>query len=339
MRAALLHGPRDLRVESAPAPVAGAGEVIVRVGVAGLCGTDHRIWSGDRAVAYPRVMGHEFVGRVESIGAGVTRVGVGERIVVEPNYSCGVCPLCREGNRNLCLSRTAVGIDVDGCFAEAVRVPERCCWPAPTGVADEELVLTEPLAVVVRAVARAGLRAAETAAVVGVGTLGLLALQVIRARGGRVLCVGRSRRRFALAAELGAERVHALGDGPTARASAEFSGREGVDCVIETAGTPEAVTVALDLVRPGGRIVLTGLPHAPTPVSFFSVVRREVTITGSMIYQDEFAEAMRLVAAGQVQTAPLITHRFALDAIGRAFAAHEEPGAIKVAVLPSTPGR
>ena len=334
MKAAILYGPRDLRIEPSSAPAAGNEEVVVRVGVAGLCGTDHRIWSGDRAVAYPRVMGHEFVGRVEAVGAGVTRVRVGDRVAVEPNYSCGVCPLCGEGNRNLCLSRTAIGIDVDGCFAEVVRVPARCCWPAPAGVADEDLMLTEPLAVVVRAVARSGVRAGERAAVVGVGTLGLLALQVLRARGARVLCLGRSGRRFALARELGADSVHALSDGPPDRAARAFSGREGVGCVIETAGTPEAVNHALEVVRPGGRIVLTGLPHAPTPVGFFSVVRREVTITGSMIYQDEFADAMRLVAAGQVRTAPLITHRFPLDEISRAFAALDEPAAIKVALVP-----
>jgi L-iditol 2-dehydrogenase len=334
MKAAVLHGPRDLRVERSSSPTVAPDDVVVRVRVAGLCGTDHRIWTGDRPVGYPRVMGHEFVGRVEAVGDGVTRVAVGDRVAVEPNYSCGTCPLCREGNRNLCLSRTAIGIDVDGGFAEIVRVPARCCWSAPTGVADEDLMLTEPLAVVVRAVERAAVRAGETAAVVGVGTLGLLALQVLRARGGRVLCIGRSSRRFALARELGADAVHATSDGPLQPVARAFSGREGVDCVVETAGTPEAVNHALEIVRPGGRVVVTGLPHDPTPVLFFSVVRREVTITGSMIYQDEFVEAMRLVAAGQVHTPPLITHRFPLDDIARAFAVHEEPTAIKVAVIP-----
>ena len=334
MKAAFLHGPRDLRIQPAPAPTPAAGDVVVRVAMAGLCGTDHRIFTGDRAVAYPRVMGHEFVGRVEAVGAGVTRVAIGDRVAVEPNYSCGACPLCREGNRNLCLARVAIGIDVDGCFADVARVPARCCWPAPANVADEDLVLTEPLAVVVRAIERAAVRRGETLAVVGVGTLGLLALQVLRARGARVLCVGRTGRRFALARELGVDAVHATSDGPLEAAARAFSGREGVDAVIETAGTPEAVNHALELVRPGGRVVLTGLPHAPSAVSFFSVVRREVTITGSMIYQDEFAEAMRLVAAGQVRTGPLITHRIRLDDIARAFVAHEEPTAIKVAVLP-----
>jgi len=301
--------------------------------MAGLCGTDYRIWTGDRVVQYPRVLGHEFVGRVAAAGTGVSGVRPGDRVVIEPNYACGTCPLCLEGNRNLCLARTAVGIDVDGCFAEVVRVPARCCWPAPEGAADEDLLVTEPLAVVVRAVARAAVGPNECAAVVGAGTLGLLALQVLRGRRARVLVVSRSDRRFALARELGASATHAMSDGALDAAARAFSGREGVDVVIETAGTADAVTHALDLVRPGGRVVLTGLPHEPTPVAFFSVVRREVTIAGSMIYQDEFPEAMRLVAAGTVRTRPLVTHRFALDALGEAFAAHRRPDSIKVAVL------
>jgi 2-desacetyl-2-hydroxyethyl bacteriochlorophyllide A dehydrogenase len=334
MKAAVLHGPRDLRVEPARMPEPRAGEVVVRVGLAGLCGTDYRIWSGDRSVRYPLVLGHEFVGTVAAIGAGVSRVRVGDRVAIEPNYSCGACPLCREGNRNLCLSRTAVGIDVDGCFAEAVRVPERCCWPAPAGVADEDLMVTEPLAVVVRAVGRGAVARGESAAVVGGGTLGLLALQVLRGRGARVLVVSRTARRFPLARELGADATRAVDAGSLEAAARDFSGREGVDVVVETAGTAEAVAHALTLVRPGGRVVLTGLPHEPTPVAFFSVVRREVTIIGSMIYQDEFPEAMRLVAAGTGRTRPLVTHRFGLDAIGEAFAAHRTPESIKVAVVP-----
>jgi len=334
VKAAILHGPRDLRVESSTRPEVRGDEVLVRVTVAGLCGTDYRIWSGDRPVAYPRVMGHEFVGRVETIGAGVTRVAPGGHVAVEPNYSCGTCPLCWEGNKNLCLARTAVGIDVDGCFAELVRVPARCCWPAPAGVADEDLVLTEPLAVAVRAVGRADVRSGETVAIVGAGTLGLLAVQVARGHGARILVVSRTARRFALARDLGAEATHTVEDGPLDARARAFSGREGVDCVIETAGTAEAVNHALALVRPGGRIILTGLPHESTPVEFFSVVRREITILGSMIYQDEFSEAMRLVADGTVKTRPLVSHRFPLAAIGDALATPAQPDPPKLALAP-----
>ena len=112
-----------------------------------------------------------------------------------------------------------------------------------------------------------------------------------------------------------------------------FSGREGVDLVVETAGAAEAVTQALELVRPGGRVVLTGLPHEPTRVAFFSVVRREVTLVGSMIYRDEFPEALRLVASGAVKTRPLVTHQFKLDAIDDAFRTHTDASAIKVALV------
>src|SRR5207245_3986428 len=195
-----------------------------------------------------------------------------------------------------------------------VRVPARGCWPAPAGVADEDLVLTEPLAVAVRAVGRAGVRSGETVAIVGAGTLGLLAVQVARGHGARVLVVSRSARRFALARDLGAEATHTVEDGPLDARARAFSGREGMDCVIETAGTAEAVTHALALVRPGGRVILTGLPHEPTPVEFFSVVRREITILGSMIYQDEFSEAMRHVADGTVRTRPMVRPHSPTDA-------------------------
>jgi len=333
MHAAVLRSPRHLAIEQTPSRPPGPDDVRVRVAVAGLCGTDYRIWTGERPVAYPRVMGHEFVGRVAGFGDHVTGFTIGDRIVVEPNYSCGHCPLCREGNRNLCLSRTAIGIDVDGGFAEEVSVPAPCCWKVPDSLSDLEAVITEPLAVVVRAIGRAAPMPGETAAVVGAGNLGLLALQVLRTRGARVLAIARTRTRLALAGDLGAERVHALVDGGLEAASREFSGREGVDVVVETAGTPEAVNDALRVVRPGGRVVLTGLPHEPTSVDFFGVVRREVTITGSMIYQHEFGEALALVAAGRVTVSRLITHRFPLASIAEAFRAHVEPTSLKVALV------
>ncbi len=332
MKAAVLHGPRDLRVHASSDPEPNSDQVLVRVDAAGLCGTDYSIFTGDRAVAYPRVMGHEFLGAVAAVGPGVTRLGRGDRVVVEPNYSCGACPLCLEGNRNLCLGRTAVGIDVDGGFAELARVPARCCWPIPAGLADEDALLAEPLAVVVRAVNRGAPRLGETAAILGAGTLGLLALQVLRARGARTLVVSRTARRFDLARRLGAEATHVLEKGSLTTVARAFSGREGLDLVVETAGTAEAADCALALVRPGGRVVLTGLPHEATPVSFFTVVRREITIIGSMIYQDEFSEALRLLAERRVQGQPLITHRFGLDAIGDAFLAHRDPASIKVAL-------
>ena len=335
MHAAILRGPRSLTVGPSPNPEIGPEDALVRVRMVGLCGTDYRIWSGDRPVDYPRILGHEFVGRIESVGCDVGHVTVGQRVVAEPNYSCGRCPLCLEGNRNLCAGRTALGIDVDGAFAEMVRLPARCCWPVADAVPDDEAVLAEPLAVVVRAVNRGAPKPGETAAVVGAGTLGLLALQVLRAAETRVLVVSRSPRRFELARELGAAETNAVGDGPLDATARRFSGREGVDLVVETAGTAEAVNHALALVRPGGRVVLTGLPHESTTLSFFPIVRHEVTIVGSMIYQDEFPQALRLLEQGQVRTRSLLTHRFELDAIDAAFAAHREPTSIKVTVVPT----
>ncbi len=337
MRAAILHGPRRLSVEAIPAPAAGAGEVLVRVRAAGLCGTDYRIWTGDRPVRYPLVPGHEFVGEVVATGSGVGALSAGDRVAIEPNWGCGQCDLCRAGQGNVCLARTAVGIDRAGGFAELAALPERACWPAPAGLPDERLLFAEPLAVVVRAAGRAAPRAGETAAVVGAGTLGLLALQVLRARGCRVLVVSRSARRLDLATALGADATVALEAGDPVALARALSGRDGVDLVIETAGTAEAVEVVLGrvgFVRPGGRVVLTGLPHEPARVDVFWLVRREIDVRGSMIYREEFGEALALLARGAVAVDPLLTHRFPLDAIERALETHRQPEAIKVAVFP-----
>src|SRR5712691_4790507 len=266
MRAAVLHGPRDIRIETRALLNPGDGEAVVQVFASGLCGTDYRIWNGDRAVQYPLILGHEFIGEVLAVGAGVETLRPGHKVAVEPNYSCGVCPLCREGNRNLCLSRTAIGIDVNGGFAEQACLPARCCWPAPAEISDDQLMLAEPLAVVVRAVGRGETRSGETAAVLGVGALGLLAIQVLKSRGLKVLAVGRTDRRERLARELGADEFTTTSSGRAPEVARGFSGREGVDVLIETAGTGPAVEQALELVHPGGRLVLTGLPHEPSTV-------------------------------------------------------------------------
>lgn len=333
MHAAVLHGPRDIRMETRALLNPGPSEAVVQVFASGLCGTDYRIWNGDRAVQYPLIMGHEFIGEVVAVGSDVQALQPGQKVAVEPNYSCGVCALCREGNRNLCLSRTAIGIDVNGGFAEQACLPARCCWPAPAEISDDQLMLAEPLAVVVRAVARGEARRGESVAVLGVGALGLLAIQVLKAKGLRVLAVGRTEHRQDLARALGADEFTTSGAGGATEAARVFSGREGVDLVIETAGTGVAVEQALELTHPGGRVVLTGLPHEVSTVNFFGVVRRELRIIGSMIYQQEFPEAIRLLSSGTVTVDRLVTHRFPLARIAEAFAAHRSPDAIKVTVV------
>jgi len=333
----VLVAPRTFQVATVRDPSVGAGEVLVQVAGAGICGTDYRIWTGERGVRYPLIPGHEFIGDVVAVGAGVSRVAPGDRVAIEPNWGCGACDLCRSGSENLCLARTAVGIDRDGGFAELAVLPERACWAAPAGVPSDVLLFAEPLAVVTRAVERAAPRPGETAAVVGAGTLGLLALQVLRARGCQVLVVGRTDRRLELARRLGATSTVAGAGQPVADEARRLSGRDGADLVIETAGTAAAVELAVGqvgLVRPGGRVVLTGLPHDPARIEFFWIVRREIDIRGYMIYREEFGQAISLLAEGRVRVDALLTHRFPLAAIDAALTAHRDPESIKVAVFP-----
>jgi hypothetical protein len=292
MIAAVLHAPRDLTIETRPSLAPGVGEAVVRVEGAGLCGTDYRIWNGDRAVDYPRVMGHELVGRVLALGSGVSGLTPGATVAVEPNYSCGVCPLCREGNKNLCLSRTAVGIDVDGGFAQEVALPAHCCWPAPAGIEDDQLLLTEPLAVVVRAVRRGAPAPGETAAVLGVGALGP-AIQVLKARGCRVLAVGRSARWLPLA------RRRSTRSPPRARGYVEAarapSGAKGSTWSSRPRAPPPSQAVSCPGRWPSR---LTGLPTGEPP-SFLGGAAGDQH-PGSMIYQTSSRRPRRF-ASGQVQ--------------------------------------
>jgi threonine dehydrogenase-like Zn-dependent dehydrogenase len=185
---------------------------------------------------------------------------------------------------------------------------------------------------------RAAPAAGETAMVIGAGTLGLLAVQLLHGRGCRVLAVSRSSRRLGLASDLGADATVALDAGDAREGARRLSGRDGADLVIETAGTASAVELVLGqagLVRPGGRVVLTGLPHEPARIDVFQLVRRELDVRGSMIYQGEFAEALALLARGAVDVSPLLTHRFPLGRLEEALETHRRPEAIKVAVFPS----
>src|SRR5262249_37865734 len=172
MRAAVLHGPRDIRIETRALLTPGDGEAVVQVFASGLCGTDYRIWNGDRAVQYPLILGHEFIGEVVAVGAGVETLPPGPKGAVQPHHSLRPRPLRP--------ARTARGSAANGGFAERACRRARCCGPAPPEIGDDQLMLAEPLAVVVRAVARGEAKRGESAAVLGVGALGLLAIQVLK---------------------------------------------------------------------------------------------------------------------------------------------------------------
>ncbi|HCU91874.1 MAG TPA: butanediol dehydrogenase [Actinobacteria bacterium] len=346
MQAALLREFGKLEVEEVPVPEPGPGEVLVRVKACGICGTDLEEWlsgplfipaatphpvTGARA---PLVLGHEFAGEITAAGDGVTEPSPGQRVAVDTIVYCGTCHWCRRGEVIRCPSLGALGLHGDGGLAVLCNAPARMCLPVPDSVADDEAALAEPLAVAVRALRRGGLRPGERVAVVGLGAVGLMAVQAAAAFGaGSVAVVEPLPERRALAMRLGADRHVPPADAAALQA----------DVAVECAGSPAAIETAVRALRAGGRAVVLGIGTRPAEVAPLDLVIGEKSIIGSLshVWDEDFRIALGLLGRGAVQATPLITDRIPLSAAvsGGLALLRDEPGKhVKILVQPGHPG-
>jgi L-iditol 2-dehydrogenase len=302
-----LHGPRDLRLEDVPEPVINQDEVLIRVRAMGICGSDLHIYTGERPVPYPRILGHEFAGDIAQVGAGVRNVRIGQRVTSEPNFWCGRCVYCQAGRQNLCVNRVGLAVNVDGCQAEYVKVPASFVWLLPDNMSYAQGSLVEPLMVSLHALRRSGAKLGDNVTIIGCGTIGLMALLCAKAARCRTFAVEVIPEKLDLARRLGADEViNALETDP-AEAVKKATNGLGSDIVIEAAGVPATVEKSFDVVRQAGRIVIIGLSTHPAQLVPIMVARREVEIFGSFIYHArEFASAIDLIATGQVDVMPLV---------------------------------
>jgi 2-desacetyl-2-hydroxyethyl bacteriochlorophyllide A dehydrogenase len=324
MRTVELVAPERLQLTERADPEPGPEEVRIAVSTVGVCGTDMEFYRGRRSAGYPFVLGHECAGRIDALGAGVTDWEIGSPVTVRPNFGCGTCPLCTEGRDNLCPGGRGLGVTIDGCLSEYIVAPACYVWPVPEGMDLETAALIEPAAVAERAVCRAGSIAGRRLLVLGAGSIGLLTLQIAAVAGAEVTVVDPivSRRRRAL--DLGAA---------NALASSSEAGRERFDVVIETAGVPEAVNAAIEHARPGGWIVLTGIPMDPAAIETKWVVWRELKLIGSFIYEaSDFACASDRIARGEIRALDLVTDRFPLVRAAEAFRRAADRQGLKVLI-------
>lgn len=329
MEAVILRGPRDLRVEEVSEPRLEDGEVLIEPHVVGICGSDIQRYRGHQKISYPLILGHECCGHIVRLGKGVSGFETGQRVVIQPNFGCGSCYWCRMGRENLCPSRVSLAANVDGCFAGYVKAPARYVWPIPEDMTDEQGALVEPLAVTVRAVGRIGEPLGRRVMILGAGPIGLLVLHVAKRAGATVWLVDLIEERLALGRELGADGViDASRDDP--RQSADG---QGIDVVVEAAGTAKTFEQAIEIVRPGGRIVLIGLTADVANIASERIMRKEIEIFGSFIYSyEDFYRAIQLISEGRLKVAPLISHRFPLRDIGEAFDVADKGQGIKVMI-------
>lgn len=320
---ALVLGDGGLRLDAHRAePVAGPGEAVVRVTRAGICGTDLEMVRGYKRAANARelVLGHEFVGVVESASSPSGLVG--RRVVGEVNVVCGTCATCRAGRSTHCPQRSAIGIfGRDGAFADRVAVPLANLHVVPDAVDDDRAVFVEPLAAAARVVEQVGDVTGLRAVVVGDGRLGLLVAQVLRHEGAAVTALGRHAENLALLAGRGIVTTTDAAAVP-----------QGADLVVEATGSADGLRLATSLVRPLGTVVVksTCAGDRRRDVDWNRVVVDELTVVGSRC--GPFERALDLLVADAVDVAPLVTARFPLDRGLAAFERAGRPGALKVLI-------
>jgi 2-desacetyl-2-hydroxyethyl bacteriochlorophyllide A dehydrogenase len=326
-RAARLRSANEVAVETwggrSPAP----GDAVVRVRASGICGTDVEIYRGSVEVPAGRVLGHEGAGLVELVPSG-SSLEPGQPVVVDPAIACGVCPTCRAGRPNLCPQGGLLGRELDGVFADEVTLPAANLHALPGEVALEDAPLLQVLATVVHAHADVPAAGGSLAAVVGLGCAGQLHAQLLSHRGARVLGVTRSAGKRALAGRLACEWTAVPDDAESLIRELDSLG--GADLVVESAGTPAAIDLAVRLVRPGGTVLAYGIHTEPGALPLYALYRKEVRLLYSRAsLPRDMDTAIGLAATGAVSLAPLVSDRLPLasaaDALERSAA-----GALKV---------
>jgi L-iditol 2-dehydrogenase len=326
VRAARLHAVGDLRVANEPAPEAGPGMSLVRVTAVGICGSDLHWFAegaiGDAKLTHPLVLGHE--------GAGVIADGPrrGERVAIDPAIPCGTCRACRDGYRNLCYRIRFSGHgDTDGMLREVMAWPSDLLHPLPDGVSDADGAMLEPLGVAIHSADLGHLPFAGTASVIGCGPIGLLLIGVLKAAGASsVLAVEPLAHRREAAARLGADQVYD---------SAAVLDGAGVDVAFEAAGNDDAVGLAMASVRPGGRVVLAGIPDDDV-IRFGASLARRKGLTIAMVRRmnEVYPRAIGLAERGVVDLGSVVTSRFGLGDVQEAFADGARRTGLKVIVEP-----
>ena len=334
MRALRLHAAGELALHDEQLPEPAPGRTRVRVGAVGLCGSDLHWFGeggiGDAGLDRPLVLGHEFAGTV--VGGPMD----GRLVAVDPAMPCGKCHTCTAGLGNLCPDVVFAGHgQQDGGLQEVVSWPTARLYPLPSSLNDEDGAMLEPLGVALHALDLGHVRAGGTVAVHGCGPIGLLLVQLLAATGGRVVAVDPLEHRRAAAGQLGADIALTADEAQDPQVLVDATAGRGADVAFEVAGTDGAVRDAMSVTRPGGRVVLVGIPDEDRTSFPASLARRKgLTFLLSRRMGEVYPRAIRLVERGIIDVRTVVTHRFDLADAPAAFDAAAARTGHKVVVRP-----
>ncbi|MDO4665007.1 MAG: alcohol dehydrogenase catalytic domain-containing protein [Actinomycetaceae bacterium] len=346
MLAALLQAPGNLQLENRDIPQAGPGEVVIKVEANTICGTDLRLYTGEKTsgVRYGVVPGHEIAGRVFEIGEGVTQfypsLTVGTQATISIVLACGICSQCLADREHYCENMELFGYNIDGGLQEYLVVPAKAVrrgnlFPVSTPLPPAHLCLAEPISCCINGMNNFGVNLGETIVILGAGPIGLIQVQLaLLAGAGQVIISNRSAARREMAEQFGATAVH---PDFLEKTVFQMTAGRGADVVIQCIGVPDLAGLALQLVRKGGRVnYFAGFPKGSTSTLDMNLIHyNDITVTGgSNARRRDVAKAIDLLQSGQINVDTFITHEFALADVAGAFATVKNREGIKVAVRP-----
>ncbi len=344
MKTAYIYGAQDVRVEQSTDAEPGPGEVLLDVTAVGICGSDLHTYLlgnvGGIGIDSPLTLGHEAAGVVIAVGAGVEDLKVGQRVAIDPATHCGHCEWCLAGQVHLCANLQFMGLyPYHGALRERMVHPARSCVPVPDGISDIGAAMLEPLGIALHASRLAQIQIGEDVLVIGCGGIGLLIIRMARLAGARhIFASDKHPWRRALAATYGADDILDPADTDVVAHILHATNKRGVDIAIEAAWVEGTADQCVAAARPGGRVVIVGIPADDEMRLKFSVARRkELSLQASRRMKHTYPAAIALATSGQVDLNSLASHRFTLDQTAQAFdtAATYSDGVVRSMVLPN----
>ncbi len=317
MRGAKFFAKHDVRVADYPDPTPGPRDAIVRVKASGICGTDVHVFEDEVPLAkLPVIPGHEFAGEIVKVGNELKEFKPGDRVAIEPNLFCGKCHFCRTARKHFCENWMAVGLSIDGGFAEFCRVPEQALYRIPDNLSFNQAAFFEPAACVLHGIERSNLQSGETAVVFGAGSIGLLYVQLLKRRGASKVILAEidpAKREFAKS--FGADMILDSKEPDFKAKVKEQTNGYGPDVVYDAAGSVVVLQIALEIVQTGGRIIVFGVPPAEAqwPLKPFDIYRREISLIGSFTNPYTNEAALQLLPSLQVDS--IVSARIKVDQV------------------------
>lgn len=312
MKAIKVVKPFELEIVDIPKPeIENDDDVIVKITSGGICGSDIGIWNGSNSLAtYPRVIGHEFGGIVESVGKNVTSVKPGDKVAVDPVISCGHCYACKIGRHNVCSTLEVMGVHREGGFAEYVKAPEKNIHLFHTDFDPSLLGLVEPYTIGMQINNRGNIHEGDQVLIMGSGPIGICAMQIAKSRGAQVIMTDLVKSRLDKALQMGADETVLVSEEDLESRLADFTHKEGIPVIIDTVCIPSSFEQAVQLVCPAGRIVCIGLKNQPSAITMADITKKEITIVGSRLNCSCFDDVIAGFENGSLQPELLKTREF-----------------------------